>query len=489
MRDERSYETMEQFPAEPVGAVSLSCQQGNRLWLENLSGGNLSIAASVGQETSGMLPQTASEPTILTNSISGSAGPIRLSVNGNTCTALQNVDRSWITCPEDVQVGIVVGQSRQQKRPPISGTDNVIPVGRISDASGITGAEELVPEPDADISMFLEDGMSESNTDIDLVFVGITAPGANALPPGQYQVDDLSEEQANWVLDSIVANTISSTGNEAGGVAAFGRGVARNNPGMVWSALKEVIFQGKFYIRASTKWGSRTTLIIFKGFTGSRSFLTAAIYGLNNSKMTYISSYAKGMEAFQQGSASAAGSVVRGAAKNNLIGFFISAAFDVAEFIKSEDPEQNWGGLLGALGVTFVKVWAAGAAGILLAATAVSLGAAAVGATAAAPVVLTVIIGVGFAIGAGMFLDWLDRKTGFKEGARKIGNRFGNAANSAFSSAWAFVQEIVAEGQNLLDQWFPDFDHGSDAAKQNDAVCALYCNDLAGWARSGWHVP
>lgn len=85
-------------------------------------------------------------------------------------------------------------------------------------------------------------------------------------------------------------------------------------------------------------------------------FLTSAIYGLNNSKISYISSYAKGMEAVQSRSASAAGAVVRGAAKGNFTGFFISAIYDIAEFVQSENPEQNWGELLGALGVTFVKV-------------------------------------------------------------------------------------------------------------------------------------
>lgn len=490
MLDEAPANTMEQFPAEPVDATSLPCQQYNRLWLENLTGTNLSIAATVGSRTSGMLPQTASEPTLLSNSPDGSAGAVKLAVNGEVCTAVKSIDRSWIQRSEDVQIGIVVGQSRQQKAP-VNGPGNTIPVGHISDALG-TGGGTLVPPPEADLSLFLEDGMSESNTDVDLVFVGITASGPNALPPGQYQVDDLSEEQASWVLDSILANTIASTGNEAGGVAAFGRGVARNSPGMVWTALKEIILQGRFYIKSIASWGGKNA-IVFKGLTGSRSFLTTAIYGLNNNKMTYISSYAKGLEAVQTGSVSGAGRVALGAAKGNLIGFFISAAFDVNEFVKSEDPEQNWGGLLGALGVTFVKVWAAGVAGILLAATVVSVGAAVVGAVVggavAAPVALTVAIGVGISIGAGVLLDWLDRSTGFKEAARKIGNKFGNAASAALKSSWSFVQEMVDRGQSLLDQWFPDFDHRSDVEKQNDAICALYCNDLAGWARSGWRIP
>lgn len=349
MLDEAAADAMEQFPAEPVDATSLPCQQGNRLWLENLTGTNLSIAATVGSKTSGMLPQTASEPTLLTNSPDGSSGTIKLAVNGEICTAIQNVERSWIQQAEDVQVGIVVGQSRQQKTP-VNGPGNTIPVGHISGADGGT----LVAPPPAELSLFLEDGMSESNTDVDLVFVGITAPGPNALPPGQYQVDDLPEETANWVLDSILANTIASTANEAGGVGAFGRGVARNNPSMVWAALKEVILQGRFYIKSIASWGGRNA-IIFKGLTGSRSFLTTAIYGLNNNKMTYLSSYAKGLEAVQTGSLSGAGRVAVGAAKGNLIGFFISAAFDVTEFVRSEDPEQNWGGLLGALSVTFVR--------------------------------------------------------------------------------------------------------------------------------------
>lgn len=491
MLDDTSADTMAQFPAEPVGATSLPCQQGNQLWLENLSGNNLSVAATVGSQTSSVLPQTATVPTPLTNTADGSVGAVRLSVNGASCTAISRIERSWIDRPEDVQLGIVVGQSRRHKAP-LTGANNVIPVGRIAGGSAAAAGAGLVPASDVDISMFLEDGMTEGNTDIDLVFVGATATGAGALPPGQYQVDSLSIGEASWVLDSIIANTIGSAGNEAGGIAAFGRGVARSDPGMVWSALKEVILGGRFYIKSIGSWGGRTA-IIFKGRVRSPVFLTSAIYGLNNSKMSYISSYAKGMEAVQRGSASAAGGVVRGAAKGNMIGFFISAIYDIAEFVQSEDPEQNWGGLLGALGVTFVKVWAAGAAGVLLAATVVSVAAAVVGAAVggavAAPVALTVAIGVGISIGAGVFLDWLDRTTGFKEAARKIGNRFGLAAASAFRSAWSFVQEMMEEGQSLLDSWFPDFDHRSDLEKQNDAICALYCNGLGSWHRTGWRIP
>lgn len=102
---------------------------------------------------------------------------------------------------------------------------------------------------------------------------------------------------------------------------------------------------------------------------------------------------------------------------------------------------------------------------------------------------MTVAIGVAISISAGVLLDWLDRATGFKEAARKIGNKFGSAAASALKSSWSFVQEIIDQGQSLLDQWFPYFDHRSDVEKQNDAVCALYCNNLAGWARTGWKIP
>lgn len=229
---------------------------------------------------------------------------------------------------------------------------------------------------------------------------------------------------------------------------------------------------GRFYVKQIASWGGQSA-IIFKGAAKSRSFLTAISYGLRNSKMSYLSSYAMGIDAVQNPSARTVGRVASTAAKGNLIGFVIAAHADVTDFIKSEDPEKNWGELLGSLGFTFIKVWIAGFVGILGAA-AIASAALAAGA-AAVPVVVVVGIGVGIAIGAGVLLDWLYNATGFKAAAKKIGRKFGLAVNKGFSAASAFIDSISTSAEGIIDGWFQSF---SNSLRQNDpnGWCALFCS-------------
>ncbi len=82
---------MSRYPAEPANQATCACDQGNRLWLENHSGQDMSVAVTVGSETSSILPQTASQPTRLGNTVAGSGGPLDLTVNGESTLAC------WIT--------------------------------------------------------------------------------------------------------------------------------------------------------------------------------------------------------------------------------------------------------------------------------------------------------------------------------------------------------------------------------------------------------
>ena len=254
--------------------------------------------------------------------------------------------------------------------------------------------------------------------------------------------------------------------------------MAQGSPGQVRAALKEVILDGRFYVKQIASWGGQSA-IIFKGAARSRSFLTAISYGLRNSKMSYISSYALGKEAVQSPSTRTLGRVAGSAAKGNLIGFVIASHADVREFIQRENPEKNWGELLGSLGVTFIKVWAAGFTGILLAAFFASF-------YLSAPVALVVGVGVGFAIAAGMGLDWLGNMTGFKAAARKMGHKFGDAVQRGFSAATAFIERISTSVEGVIDGWFQSF---SSNLRQNDPTgwCALFCSSpsdqLRAWQR------
>lgn len=443
----------------------LTCQQGNRLWLENQSGHSLSLAVTVGAQTSGVLPQTASQPTPLINTVDGSAGAIDIAVNGQTATLLTSVDPSLLIRPEDVQVGMIAAQPRQGLQP-IRGEGRGIPV--------LTAGNTL------DISDFLSPGVTEDNTDIDLVMVLQANTGAGAITtPGQFVVDDLDDAQLQWLSSSIVQNTIAGGLNEASGLAVYAARIGRGQRSQAIAALRELLFEGRFYVKPIASWGGAHA-IIFKGVHRSRSFLTAISYGLRNGKMSYISNYAEIMS----GTGSGLGNVARGTARGNFIGFIVAATFDVAAFVQSEDPEENWGGLLGGLGVTFVKVWIAGFAGILLAG-AIASAAVAAGA-ASVPVLLVVGLGLGISIAAGFLLDKIDNWLGVKQTAQRIGRSFAGAVSRSMTAVGTFMERIATGVDGLIDGWFRDFEQN---LRQNDPVghCALFCSNpidqLDAWMR------
>lgn len=457
-------EVMERYSSTPVGAPSLPCQHGNRLWLENLSGRNASVSVTVGRETSQLLPQTSSDFTLLPNTLAGSTGPISIAINGQTCGAVEGLRPELLTRPEDVAIGIVAGRARTAPNP-LRGADRGIPV--------------QLNAADADLSQFLPDGLTPENTEIDMVFVGAAADGPGMMRPGTHNIDDTSDAEAEWLARSLISNTISTVSTESAGVISFGLDVRRSNPGQVRAALKEVIWEGRFYVKRISSWGGKLA-IIFKGAVRSRSFLTAISYGLRNSKMSYLNSYALGVDAVQNPSLRSAGRVATSAAKGNLIGFAISSMGDIQEFMTSEDPERNWGELLASLGVNFVKVWLAGFTGAMIAA------ALAAGALSGAPVILVVAIGAAFAIGAGVGLDFLDRITGFKTRAREMGRAFGHATDRCLNAALAFVEKISADVETIINGWFQSF---SNNLRQRDpnGWCALFCagqmDQLRAWQR------
>ncbi|WP_148292691.1 hypothetical protein [Paracoccus aminophilus] len=398
---------------------------------------------------------------MLPNTVPGSSGPINLSINGSDTRVFQKVDPRLLARAEDVTLGIIVGSPRQGPRP--MDESRGIPV--MSDGN------------EADLSLFLSDGMSEWNTDIDMVMICLAAEGPGAITAeGIQQVDNLTETQLGWLSSSLAQNTVSGVANEGGNIALFAREVSQSSRGQVIAALKEVIWQGRFHVKPIASWGGKMA-IIFKGAHRSRSFLTAISYGLNNGKMTYISSYAE-VAAPGVSIAGRAAAAASAASKGNFIGFAIAAAFDVNDFITTEDPEQNWSGLLGALGVTFVKVWIAGFVGILA-------GVVVIGIAAAAPVALVVGIGLSVSIFVGYKLDQLDNWLGVKDKAKKIGNAFAGAASRGLRAVSAFVQKIVTSGKGIVDGWFDEF---QKKLQRSDPTgwCALFCSNPIDLVNA-WH--
>lgn len=461
---------MQESSSRDVGDVCYHCQTGNRFWLESLSDQNLSLAFSVDGISSSIVPPGRETPTLLFNTREGTRGKLDMAVNGASLTLLGNVDNSLIEQPEDLACGLIVGPNAESSSSP-------------------RHARVYIPfiSEEVDLDQFLPIGMEEQLTEIDMVPVWLSPPGVSPLAVGIHHIDDLDDEALNWLWETLYLNSSSqeienlargfnaegslsnnSIATASGEMASAGRYLAdvgrQYRRGEVVQAFKELMLGGRFQVRRIASWGGRYA-VVFKGNVRSRSFLTAIMYGVDNARVSYISSYAQvasdilegnSNSALRSASQGAAPSLTRAApyVNGNFIGFFISSAFDVKEFMEEEDPEKNWGDLLGALGVTFIKVWAAGFVGIMLA------GVMAATLLAGAPILVIVGLGAAVAIGVGVGLDWLDNRVGakewVKEKARSIANQISVSASSAFSATVDFVDTVRVEARQRARVWVGD---------------------------------
>ncbi|MGP5552168.1 hypothetical protein [Psychrobacter celer] len=152
-----------------------------------------------------------------------------------------------------------------------------------------------------------------------------------------------------------------------------------NNRQFIFDALKRLKIGKdskdilKFTIKKS-KTGK--TLIIFKGYSGLRSFLTATTYSTNNMKVGIVSTAADIKTASRAGGLSTAGLMTAKTAARGLpgFGFALVATFDIAEFMLSDDPLNNWSDLYVTLGIDAVKTVIATAAGLIVGAIIVGSG-------------------------------------------------------------------------------------------------------------------
>lgn len=444
-------------PSSDSEPLVVRAPMGNQFWLENTSGNSLDVKYYVNGQASPSLPQTADKPTLLDNSLAGTTGKLEIEVNGEKTTLIENIDSSLLSAPGDLRGGLIVGQS-----------------GKVAPAP----SPKIHFDPTApplDSRILLPDN-ALGNTEVDVISVVPSMPNAQAITEeGIYSVDTLTDGQVFWVLESFMQNSIATTANEfsvaIGQTVRHGRELGSAG---ARSFLKEVLFQGKFAVKNISSWGGKAA-IVFKGNHRSRSFLTAIMYGVKNDKMSYVSSYAEVAGEIPKGINNTSRTAVAGSVplkSGNFIGFAIATTFDVHAFMTEDDPEKNWGDLLGMLGVTFVKVWAAGFAGLLAA------GALAFFLTSA-PVLLVVTVGAAASIFAGFGLDFLDSYFGIKEGARKIGRGFVDKIDSLLSFSFDNLERMV-------ETWEQDF---RSSLRENDpnGYCALFCSDplnqLDAWMR------
>ena len=149
-----------------------------------------------------------------------------------------------------------------------------------------------------------------------------------------------------------------------------------NNRQFIFDALKRLKIgkDSKDILKFTVK-KSKTgkTLIIFKGYSGLRSFLTATTYSTNNMKVGIVSTAADIKAASRAGGLSTAGLMTAKTAARGLpgFGFALVATFDIAEFMLSDDPLNNWSDLYVSLGMSAVKTVLATAVGVTFGAIAV----------------------------------------------------------------------------------------------------------------------
>jgi len=170
----------------------------------------------------------------------------------------------------------------------------------------------------------------------------------------------------------------------------------------------------KFCIKKS-KTGAN--MIIFKEYSGLRSFLTGTRYGIDNMKVGMIASASSVYAAATSVGLGAAAKTTAVTAGKSLggLGFGIVAAFEIAEWLASDDPFNNWSDLWMGLGSSAIKAVIATAVGLATAALVVAGGAA----------IVVIGVGVVVAVVASFTLEWVDRKFTITDRAKGYINELG----------------------------------------------------------------
>lgn len=247
-----------------------------------------------------------------------------------------------------------------------------------------------------------------------------------ALAEGYYEFDEKSKGSTNDLKK--IANTIFGSivfdGVLLPTVGEAQNALRANNRSFIFDAFRKLkVGKDKqdilrFYIKKS-KTGAN--MIIFKGYSGLRSVLTGTRYGIDNMKVGMIASassvYAAatsvGLGAAAKTTASTAGRSLGG------IGFGIVAAFEIAEWLTSDDPFNNWSDLWMGLGSGAVKAVVATAVGLAVGGMAIAFTA------AAAPAIVVIGIGAFAVIGVSFGLEWLDTKFQITNRAKEYVNELG----------------------------------------------------------------
>ena len=247
-----------------------------------------------------------------------------------------------------------------------------------------------------------------------------------SLAEGLYEFDEKSKGSTNDLkkIANTVFGSIAFDGVLLPTVGEAQNALKANNRSFIYDAFRKLkVGKDKqdilrFYIKKS-KTGAN--MIVFKGYSGLRGFLTGTRYGIDNMKVGMIASassvYAAatsvGLGAAAKTTASTAGKSLGG------IGFGIVAAFEIAEWLTSDDPFNNWSDLWIGLGSSAIKAVVATAAGLAIGAGIIFLSA------SAAPAIAVIAIGAVTVIGISFGLEALDSRFQITNRAKGYMNELG----------------------------------------------------------------
>lgn len=242
-----------------------------------------------------------------------------------------------------------------------------------------------------------------------------------SLAEGFYEFDENSKGSTSDLKK--IANTIFGSmafdGVVLPTVGEAQNALRANNRGFIYDAFRKLkvniddddLRRLRFAVKKSK---NGKMIITFKGWSGLRSFINNTHYALNNAKVGMISAAATVSAAVDAGSYRIAGATTVKAAGRSLggFGFALVATFEIAEFMLSDDPINNWSDLYVSLGMSAVKTVFATAVGVAIGAVAVASG---IG-------IVVIVAGIGAAVLTSFALEYVDRRYNVTEKAQNIAN-------------------------------------------------------------------
>lgn len=179
--------------------------------------------------------------------------------------------------------------------------------------------------------------------------------------------------------------------------------------------IKE-LWKEKFYLQRVAHKSGLKWYVVFKGNTGLRDYLTAARYGTQHAKVISITAGAGTAAGLRHASWGAAKASVK---KAGLLTLIFTIVLDTAEWLADYEqrnpatgkPKRDVFDLLFQIGIDVAKAGLSAAMGSLLMGVVVVL-ATLFAPTVVLPAALIIVGTIGFAIGTGLLIDYMDKMTG-----------------------------------------------------------------------------